>query len=99
MNTPSWASFLSFKGTLDGLTRALFVFVVGLVIVKYSSLFEEEYTQKLTNLYIEPWWRFLIVMLVILAAMWCPRVGILVALLVFFYLADMGSLISPIINV
>jgi hypothetical protein len=99
MNTPSWASFLSFKGTLDGISRAIFVFILALVIVKYSTLFEEEYTQKLTNLYIEPWWRLLIVLLAILASMWCPRVGILMALLVFFYLADMGSLVSPIINV
>ena len=96
--TPSWASFLSFKGSMDGLSRALFVFIIGLVIVKYSTLLETEYSDRLAKLYIEPWWRFLIVLLAVLAGMWCPRVGILMALLVFFYLADMGSLVSPIVN-
>ncbi len=91
----SWPSFLSFKGTTDGIFRALMVLVAGIVIVKYSTLFEEEYSQKLTDLYIHPWWRILVVILGISAAIWCPRVGILVGLIVFFYLSDMNTLITP----
>ena len=91
----SWPSFLSFQGTTDGIFRALAVTLVGIVIVKYSTLFEEEYTQKLTDLYIHPWWRILIVLLLISSAIWCPRIGILVALIVFFYLSDMNTLIKP----
>jgi hypothetical protein len=90
-----WPSFLLFHGTTDGVFRAIYVVLIGIVIVKYSTLFEEEYTQKLTELYIHPWWRLLLVLLVITSAIWCPRVGILVALLIFFYLSDMNTLIRP----
>lgn len=89
------ASFLSFQGTTDGIFRAIAVTLVGIVIVKYSTLFEEEYTKKLTDLFIHPWWRILVVLLVLTSAIWCPRVGILVALVVFFYLSDMNTLITP----
>lgn len=92
---PSWPSFLSFQGTTDGIFRAITVALAGIVIVKYSTLFEEEYNQKLTNLYIHPWWRILVVLLTLTAAIWCPRVGILIALIVFFYLSDMNILITP----
>jgi hypothetical protein len=91
----SWPSFLSFKGTTDGIFRALMVLIAGIVIVKYSTLFEEEYSQKLTDLYIHPWWRILVVILGVSAAIWCPRVGILVTLIVFFYLSDMNTLVTP----
>ncbi len=90
-----WTSFLLFDGTIDGVLRAFTVFIVGIAIVKYGSLFEQEYTDKLTDLYIRPWWRLLIVLLLIFSALWCPRVGIVMGLLVFFYLSDMGMLITP----
>lgn len=90
-----WPSFLSFQGTTDGIFRSIAVLIAAIVIIRYSSLFEEEYAQKLTDLYIHPWWRILVVLLVLTSAMWCPRVGILVALVVFFYLSDMNILIRP----
>jgi hypothetical protein len=90
-----WPSFLSFQGTTDGIFRALAVTLAAIVIVKYSTLFEEEYSQKLADLYIQPWWRILVALLVLTSAIWCPRVGILVALIVFFYLSDMNTLITP----
>ena len=90
-----WPSFLSFHGTTDGIFRAISVTLVAVIIVRYSTIFEQEYTEKLTDLYIQPWWRFLVVLLVLTAVMWCPRVGILVAMLVFFYLSDMNTLITP----
>jgi hypothetical protein len=95
MRTPTWPSFLSFQGNTDGIFRALLVFLTAVAIVRYSTIFEEEYTQKLTDLYVYPWWRILVVLLVLTSAIWCPRVGILVALLVFFYLSDMNTLIKP----
>ena len=91
----SWPSFLSFQGTTDGVLRAIAVIMTVVVIVRYSSLFEEEYSKKLTALYIHPWWRILVVLLMLSSAIWCPRVGILIALLVFFYLSDMNTLITP----
>ena len=92
---PSWPSFLSFQGTTDGIFRAISVVIAGVIIVKCSTIFEEDYTKKLTNLYIHPWWRILVVLLLISSAIWCPRVGILVALIIFFYLSDMNTLITP----
>ncbi len=92
---PSWPSFLSFQGTTDGIFRAIAVVLVGVIIVRYSTLFEEEYAKKLTDLYIHPWWRILVVLLVVTSAIWCPRVGILVALVVFFYLSDLNTLVTP----
>jgi hypothetical protein len=94
MNT-SWPSFLAFQQTTDGIFRALLVLLSGFVIVYYSSLFEETYSKKLTDLYIAPWWRLLVVLLAVTSAIWCPRVGILVALIVFFYLSDMATLVTP----
>ncbi len=90
-----WPSFLSFQGTTDGIFRAIAVTFIAVVIVRYSTIFEQEYTEKLTDLYIHPWWRILVVLLVLTAAIWCPRVGILVALIVFFYLSDMNTLVMP----
>lgn len=91
----SWPDFLSFYNTTDGVFRALSVFLIAFVAIKYSTLFEESYSRKLTDLYVYPWWRFLVVFLVLSAAVWCPRVGILMALVAFFYLSDMNTLISP----
>lgn len=98
MSSIAWPTFLSFQNTTDGIFRALAVFLALIVIVQYSTLFEESYSRKLTDLYIAPWWRFLVVLLVLSSAIWCPRVGILIALIVFFYLSDMNTLITPFTN-
>uniref|UniRef100_A0A6C0KKI8 Uncharacterized protein n=1 Tax=viral metagenome TaxID=1070528 RepID=A0A6C0KKI8_9ZZZZ len=91
----NWPSFLSFENTTDGLLRGFVILLAAIVIVRYSTIFEEEYTKQLTDLYIAPWWRLLIALLVLTSAIWCPRVGILIALIVFFYLSDMNTLITP----
>jgi len=91
----AWPSFLMFDGTFDGVARAISVLLIGLIIVKHSTIFEEEYTKKLTNLYLQPWWRFLLVIMLLFASMWCPRVGILVLMFIFFYFSDMETLITP----
>lgn len=93
-----WPTFLSFEGTTDGVFRAFAIFLTVLLLVFYSTLFEETYSEKLTDLYIYPWWRILVVLLVLTSAIWCPRIGILVALLVFFYLSDMNTLVTPLVN-
>lgn len=89
-----WPSFLAFQGDTDGAFRALTVAISAIVIVKYSSLFEEEYSTKLADLYMYPWWRIMVVLLLLSSAIWCPRVGILIALIVFFYLSDMNTLMT-----
>ena len=95
MRTPEWLSFLSFDSTTEGACRAILVLLAALFIVFYSSLFEVEYSKKLIDLYRYPWWRLLLVLLVISSVIWCPRVGILVALVMFFYLSDMNTLLTP----
>lgn len=90
---PSLLRFHSF--TEDGLRMGLLVAVL-LILIFHSTVFEEEYTEKLMNLYIYPWWRFLLVFLVISSALWSPELGLFIALAVFFYLSDMNTLAQPI---
>ena len=92
---PSWPSFLQFQGTTDGVFRALFVALAAFVIISYCSLFEEEYHQRLTTLYLQPWWRWMVALLFLSSVVWCPRVGILVGFIVFLYLHDMNLLMTP----
>ena len=98
MKTPTWPDFLSFQHGSDGLFRAIAVLLASLFLINYSTLFEEHYSNKLTSLYIDPWWRILVVLLVLTSALWCPRVGIIIAFIVFFYLSDMNVLITPFTN-
>ena len=58
-------------------------------------VFELEYHTKLVDLYMYPLWRFAVVLLILFSSLWCGRVSILVALVVFFYLADMHTLLTP----
>ena len=95
MNTSKWPEILQFSNTLDGMLRLVFVAIAGVCLIVYSMPFETQYPAKLIDLYMYPWWRFLATLLVLTAAIWCPRVGILVALVVFFYLGDMHTLLTP----
>jgi hypothetical protein len=90
-----WPEMLQFSNTLDGFLRLLFVGVAGVVLVIYRMPFETQYHPKLIELFMHPWWRLLTALLVLTAVVWCPRVGILVALVVFFYLGDMHTLLTP----
>jgi hypothetical protein len=98
MRSPAWLSSFLVNGHSDGIFRAIVVLLIIAIIIPYSSIFENEYHSKLANLYTYPWWRILIVLLLLAGASWCPRVGILLALVVFFYLSDMNLLISPLPN-
>jgi hypothetical protein len=86
------------NNVIDNVFRAIVVIVAAILIIKYGTLFEEEYNKKLADLYVYPWWRLLIVLIVVAAALWCPRVGIVVALVAFFYLSDMNLLLTPLPN-
>ena len=86
---------LSFPNTVDGAMRLVVAVAAIGVPVFYSLVFEMEYSPKLIQLYMFPWWRVLAVLLVLCAAVWCPRAASLVALIVFFYLADMHTLLTP----
>jgi len=76
----------------------LLIILLGTVLLKYSTLLEEEYNETLIHLYIYPWWRMLLVLFVITSVIWSPYIGIIIGLIVFFYLSDMNILINPISN-
>jgi len=80
---------------LDVLLRIIVIVFAAGFTIRYASLYEEEYNRKLIDLYIYPWWRILIVLLIISSAVWCPTVAVIIAFLAFFYLSDMNTLITP----
>jgi len=84
--------------SLDDILRIIVIVFACIFIIKYASLYEEEYNKNLIDLYIQPWWRVLLILLVIAAAMWSPTVSIVIAFLAFFYLSDMNTLITPFAN-
>ena len=74
--------------TVDGFVRVLVIIFACIFIVRYASLYEEEYSRTLIDLYVYPWWRILLVFLLIASAVWFPAVSIIIALLAFFYFSD-----------
>jgi len=89
------ADILHFSKGLDGALRLLVVTVAAVLLVSYSTRFEVEYSPKLIDLYMFPWWRILCVVLLLAASLWCGRVAILVGLVIVLYLADMHTLLTP----
>jgi len=90
-----WPDMLTFSSTIDGASRLLAVALVSILLIFYSTVFELEYSTKLVELYLVPWWRLLVTLLILAGAIWCPRVAIVTAALVFFYFTDMHTLLSP----
>ncbi|NBR61718.1 MAG: hypothetical protein EBT86_08735 [Actinobacteria bacterium] len=95
----NWTEYLQFSNNLDGILRLVFVIAVVILIVANSFVFEEPYAVKLAELHTQPWWRILLAVALILATVWCPRVGIVVALLVFLYLSDVEMLTKPFVKI
>lgn len=91
----NWMNILKPSPGIDGPARIVVMLVVAVLLVFYSMSFEVAYSRPMVELYMYPWWRLLIVLAVLTAAMWCPRVGAVVAFAAFFYLADVGTLLTP----
>lgn len=70
------------------------ILILGYVLF-VSSVFHVSYPKRAVELYHHPWWRILLVGLVGLGAWWCPRVGLALAVAVYFYLNDMAVLTKP----
>ena len=79
------------------LRTATTIFILAYVLFR-GSVMEASYPTRLVELYVYPWWRFLIIGIVMLGTYWCPRVGLALAIAVFFYLNDMHVLTSPFRN-
>jgi len=54
-----------------------------------GAKFENEYPRAFIKLYPIPLWRAVLLVLLISGASWCPTIGYLLGLAVFFYVMDM----------
>jgi hypothetical protein len=72
----------------------LVVFIT--LLIYFSSVFEYQYPEHSIQLFMLPWWRLLVVMLLVIGILWSPRVGIVLALIVYFYFADLQKLLVPV---
>ncbi len=79
----------------DAAARIIVTTVFFLWILYEGSVFESPYPSTLVQLYGLPLFRFVLVLLVFASTYWCPRVGAVVALAVFFYIEDMEKLRRP----
>lgn len=77
----------------DASARLFVAVVLFLWVLIVATPFEYPYPDKLVELYQEPWWRALLVILVFFALLWCPRVGVLSAMAVYFYFHDVGAIV------
>jgi fumarate reductase subunit D len=71
--------------------QIVIVLLIGWLLF-YGLIYNKEYPDKLVALYHEPWWKLLLVGLVILSAFWSPLVSALLAFTVLLYFSDMDTL-------
>ena len=83
------------ENVVDAAARIIVTSVFFIWNLYEGSVFEAPYDRTLVKLYGFPLFRFMLVLLVLSAAYWCPRVGAMVALAVFFYIEDMEKLKRP----
>ena len=90
----SWKEYMSASGQFDKVSRMVVAVLLAVWLVGVGLTFHAEYPRELIELAGQPWWRLLVVVGAISAAYWCPRVGILAAIAVVVYLADLRALTS-----
>jgi hypothetical protein len=89
------AMSLNSEGVMDATARILVTSAFFLWNLYEGSVFEAPYDMTLVKLYGFPLFRFMLVLLVLAGSYWCPHVGSMVALAVFFYIEDMEKLKRP----
>ncbi len=82
-------------GVLDATARILVTAGLFIWNLYEGSVLESPYTKELVRLYGFPLWRAVLVLAVLLATYWCPRVGVMLAITVFFYIEDLEKLSTP----
>jgi hypothetical protein len=82
-------------GVMDAAARTIVTSIFFIWVLYEGSVFESPYDKTLVKLYGFPLFRLALVLLVLAAAYWCPRVGVMAALAVFFYMEDMEKLRRP----
>ena len=67
-----------------------------IIVWLYSSgtIFESEYYDKLVDLYTQPWWKWILIGLLIAGSVWCPSFAVALLMGIFFYFADIEALIK-----
>ena len=91
----AWETALSAGGLVDATARILVTVAFFSWNLFEGSLFHTPYPVEWVYLYKFPYWRLFLVLTLIAAASWCPKVGIMVALALFFYLNDLSRLTKP----
>lgn len=87
-----WLLDLEPINIVDSTLRLGALFATAIWLYFHGMVYQQPYDIKLIELNLFPLWNILLVATVTAAAIWCPRVGILVALAVFLYLSDMEIL-------
>lgn len=87
-----WAEMLQSSGKIDTIARLSVAILLGVWLLTVGLSFQAEYPRDLIELAGQPWWRLLMILAAVAAAFWCPRVGVLAALAVVVYLADLRAL-------
>lgn len=82
-------------GVVDATARILVTTIFFVWNLYEGSVLEAPYSNELVKLYAFPLWRFVLVLAVLLATYWCPRVGVMFGLAVFFYFEDLEKLRRP----
>ena len=83
---------------INTILEGVAIFIVFSYILFSGGVFEASYPKQLVDMYTRPWWRMLVLGLVVIGASWSPRVGLITALAVFLYLNDMDILTSPFLS-
>lgn len=83
---------LQSSGKIDTIARLSVAILLGVWLLTVGLSFQAEYPRDLIELAGQPWWRLLMILAAVAAAFWCPRVGVLAALAVVVYLADLRAL-------
>lgn len=90
-----WTQFLAPGSPADMTARLVATLTFFIWNLFQGSLFHTPYPVEWVTLYPIPYFRLFLVLTTIAAAAWCPRVGVMVALALFFYLEDMFHLTQP----
>ena len=88
-----WEEAMASTGQLDTVPRLIAAILLAVWLVMIGLTFQAEYPRQLIELSGQPWWRLLMVSAAMASAYWCPRVGVLFALAVVLYLADLRALV------
>lgn len=87
--------FLAPDSTLDATARIVVTAALFIWNAFEGAKLDSAYPTSLVQLYALPLFRFVLALSVYVAMMWCPRVGAMMALAVFFYIEDLEKLRKP----